>query len=172
MWPTHINPTVFWQRFRWPRLEFCLSSNYGRRKFCVTVGFDFLCVPVAQMLNLASSSASTLRERKEAFFLCCWPGPSLGKDLVHQCTTKSTSLLLLQKMPAVSQHADVRCTNSHSDPEILLFCAFYSVDSYSFAARDPLCLWRKLQDKQNWSWKCENPVNNVESLKMAFLRKF
>lgn len=49
----------------------------------------------------------------------------MGKDLVHQCTRTSTSLLLLQKMPAVSQHADVRYTNSHSDPEMLPFCALH-----------------------------------------------
>lgn len=78
MWPTYINPTVFWQLFHWPQLEFCLSSNYGQRKFML-LGFDFLCVPIVQMLNPASFSASTLHDRKAAFSFATGLVPAWGK---------------------------------------------------------------------------------------------
>lgn len=45
----------------------------------VTVGFDFLCVPIAQTLNLASSSVSLLRDRKEAFAFAAGSVPAWGK---------------------------------------------------------------------------------------------
>lgn len=54
------------------------------------------------------------------------------------------------------------------NPAILCF-AFYPVNGYSFASSVPT---EETAGETRRRWKCQNPVNNAQTFKMAFVRRF